>query len=208
MGIVIYDSFTDVDGTLLENHVPEVGGKWRKVSTGTAKIASNMAVWNAGIVAVYDILTPMLGPEYDISCAVDAIADDSAATFHLYGRFEVFSNTWYEFSYDGTLQTWNIYRRVNGVNTLLATVVQALGTDQRRITISIRDAKKAIFLDGVELLTTVDNTIPDAYYVAFRLDNLTTVALDDFTVVSASELLYPVELSQSLNVLPPRVASY
>ena len=106
------------------------------------------------------------------------------------------------------MQTWNIYRRVNGVNTLLATVVQALGTDQRRITISIRDAKKAIFLDGVELLTTVDNTIPDAYYVAFRLDNLTTVALDDFTVVSASELLYPVELSQSLNVLPPRVASY
>ena len=87
MGIVIYDSFTGVDGTLLENHAPEVGGRWGRLLSGTLKIQSNALVWNAGSVPLYRNNTPMLGPEYDISCSVQAAADNAFAQFTLYGRF-------------------------------------------------------------------------------------------------------------------------
>ena len=206
MGIVIYDSFTDVDGTLLQNHTPEIGGRWQSL-LGGIKVQSNAAVWNNG-VGYYQNLTPMLGPEYDISFSIDAVTDNTTAQFHVYGRFEPFTNNFYDFQYDGTLQTWFITRRLNGIDSVLASVVQAIGTDLRRILIQIRDVKKAIFLDGVEILSTANDDVKDAYRVGMSIPTNTTIALDDFTVVSASEIIYPVELSQLLKVLPPRVASY
>jgi len=206
MGIVIYDSFTDVDGTLLQNHTPEIGGRWQSL-LGGIKIQSNAAVWNNG-VGYYQNLTPMLGPEYDISFSIDAVTDNTTAQFHVYGRFEPFTNNFYDFYYDGTIKTWILTRRLNGIDSVLATVVQAIGTDLRRVRIEIRDSKKAVFLDGIEILSSANNDVKDAYRVGMLIPTNTTIALDDFTVVSASELLYSVELSQSLAVTPTRVAAY
>ena len=45
MTILIKDTFTDVDGTLLINHISDIGGSW--ASTGSGKISGNKVVAGA-----------------------------------------------------------------------------------------------------------------------------------------------------------------
>ena len=53
MGVLVQDSFTDSNGTLLQNHTPEVGSAWAKISGIDATIQSNKLSIGGGTHALY-----------------------------------------------------------------------------------------------------------------------------------------------------------
>ena len=66
MGILIQDSFTDVDGTLLENHISDIGGQW--AAGGSGIILGNRAM-----------ATAITGPSVEVTHTKQASVFDTYA---------------------------------------------------------------------------------------------------------------------------------
>lgn len=198
MGTIVHDMFTDVDGTLLQNHISNVGGRW--TISGAPEIQGNKVVKGVGGFGdgIHRIALP--GPEYNVQ-AILQTPTDSGSSWSFFVRF--IGSTYYQVSYSSGL---SLDKVVVGVLTNLDTDAFVAGTSSHIILFEIRDAMKRVLVDGVERLLSTDNVITDAGQIAFRLQG--DMTLDDFQVVSASEVAYPVELSQSLKTLPTRISSY
>lgn len=163
--IVVNDSFTAADGTLLQGHAGEEGAStWTKHSVSGAahaKINSNRVYLDSagGDFAFYYPNGSPISPEYDVEADfVCLVITGAAGRPRLLARIDVSAETWYEVVWDGA----NIF-----LNKDVATVVTNVGSsaltavdgETHAIMAQIRDSAKKVFLDTIEIITSADNAI-------------------------------------------------
>lgn len=193
---VVFDSFTDIAGKLLQNHSGEIGAVWKKLprTIGTAKIsAANRLVGASTNRTVYLASnTPGTG-EYEITgdIYVGTNQDDVA----LVGRVDPVKDSYYYAGYtNASTPKWHISKRVNGVTTYLKGSAQTLTRGSTyNVKFEIKDAAKKLYVKGpndidyVLKVMVTDNSIPSASQSGVLIGNgsdTTGYQLDNFTVTT------------------------
>lgn len=128
MAVLVQDSFTGTNGTLLENHSPEIGGAWVKVSGTSFYLHDYLPFHNSGLSgggqALYYNNIADNADGY-----VQAQPQCCMTTVWLIARY-IDINNYYYLSLDQDFGTQQLYKNVSGVPTLLYTTNYApSGTD-------------------------------------------------------------------------------
>jgi hypothetical protein len=188
MSIIVSAAFTAADLTTLESYTPDVGAAFVKLtalSPATAVIRSNrVAAGGASPAGIYYSPTSPVGAEYDVEA--DFVFLSPAGDSGIGGRFDSTAATGY-FVRDISGGAWDLYKVVAGSFTLLGTYSDPVGYgDVRHVKLQIRDAAKKVFVDGVERISSSDNTITAAGHPGFWMagDTTSSVGLhfDNYTV--------------------------
>jgi hypothetical protein len=187
MSIVVSCAFTGANGTTLESYTPDVGGAFAKntaLPPNTAVLANNR-LRPAGITAgfYYSSTTPV-GAEYDVECDFYSVTPGNDGG--IAARVDPTAGTGYLARSQGG-SVWDLYKVVAGTFTLLGSFTQALGyATNYHVKLQIRNATKKVFVDGVEVISSSDNSISATGHPGFWMsgadDNNAGVHFDNYTV--------------------------
>jgi hypothetical protein len=196
--VFVSDTFTDTDGTLLEDHTPEVGSAWiKRAGTGTSGIQSNVlqpVLWTShtnGAVPGSN--------EYDINCDFTPDTSTNNVNFWVYGYYQDESNMYFaRYAHSAGGGFLDIWKRVLGAYTKLDTLEEALIDDTAvDFKFELRnDPVQKLYIDDVEKLSTTDSDLTDAGVVGVRLfanytvDNF--IANDTATAESTNASMQPI----------------
>jgi hypothetical protein len=164
------DTFTDTEGTTLASHSGEVGATWAKVTgiTGNAEIASNRVRGTSSTTALYYASGTPATAEYDITAVIRRQSD--LGTVRIYGRLSTTADTGYGVRFNGgATNVWELQLIQAGTTTSLGTWAETFSNgEDRTVILEIRDATKKVYIDGVERISSADNTVTSAGRVGMR----------------------------------------
>lgn len=169
--LFVQDTFTGPNNTLLENHAPDTGGAWSRVSGQGLLIQGNEVTPDKtnGSDVYMNAATPP-SAEYVVGITVSFIAFNSDNYVQLFARMT--GNTGYV-AYLDARSNYSIIRYVNGVPTILAsgtTTALILGINvDNSVLFHVTDASKRLIVNGTVVATVTDNTITSAGRVGFGL---------------------------------------
>lgn len=183
MAVFVQDTFSgESENVDLTAHTGEVGASW------TVIFGYPSCRLSAASGTVYSSGTPGNGAyasgvpassEYD----VEADVSDPAST-GIAGRTSTTATTFYHARNNGT--EWQLYKFVSGTATLLGSYADSY-SGTKRLKLQIRDAAKKVFVDGVERISSGDNSITDAGRAGIRLIlNNTVPRIDNFLATDLS----------------------
>jgi hypothetical protein len=181
----VSDSFTVAANTMLEAHTPNTGGAWTR-QTGGSGIILNAAAGNARNVAAGDwsVYTNAAVPgsaEVVIGASVVFTNANANNWVDLFGRASVSLLNAYQarFAANGNV---SLIRYSGGAPTTLATgtVTVALNTPTEFI-LSLKNASKQIWINGVQVVSSADNTVAALGSLALGMDSnvAAQVTVDD-----------------------------
>jgi hypothetical protein len=182
MTVFVSDTFTDTNGTLLEDHTPEVGGAWVKRSSGSVKVNNNQIEGVFGLGYYTNAAVPG-GAGYDITYNWESFSSQIGVV----ARFLDMSNFYRARYYSGE---YDLKKVVSGSWSLLDLTAEAAPGFPAACKFEILDATKKFYVGGAEKITTADNTLTAAgvvgVYIRWDDDELDDFAADD-TGAAASE---------------------
>jgi hypothetical protein len=187
------DTFTDTAGTELSAHPADTGQTWVEhpsYASGSLVITdANRLRCGAGVGGYYLDAAPATA-EYDVTA--DFVVISSTGIFAgQTARMDTAANTFYHVRFNSTIGCWELFKFVAGANTSLGqgpAFTYTVG-ETYTVTLQIRDAAKKIIVDGVEQVSSADNSITAAGRAGIRWSsgnsNTTGTHLDNFTVTDA-----------------------
>jgi hypothetical protein len=114
----IEDTFTDADGTLLENHSPDIGLSWVKKGADVSSEIQNDELTEGNDVVYENEIDP---PTADYDAKVDTVSKENDYYNHLlYLRWDDVNQDGYAFSYRRDTLRFQVRRIDNGFETILA----------------------------------------------------------------------------------------
>ncbi|MDH4276109.1 MAG: hypothetical protein OEW08_13835 [Gammaproteobacteria bacterium] len=178
--VAVTDNFNGTNGTTLQTHVADTGESWTR-SPGQS---IDVTLDGAGALAKinwtkYHSSWAPATAEYDVTVVVLRYVSSIHAIDGPAGRVSTTVDTDYHFNgYGGVFY---LRRQVNGGGTDLASYTAGVDGNPTTCKLEIRDAAKKGFINGVERLTSADNTITAAGFagIQFTSDELSHV--DSFT---------------------------
>lgn len=198
MAEFVNDTFTDSDGTNLENHTGETGADWSvhpASSGGPLEIWSNdvresngTAFWPTYIASG----TPA-SADYDVEASVKVGDSDApGGRIRIAGRMDSTDDTHYSILWRQDNQEFLMIREVSGSQTTLDTFAMTGDDAVHTVKLEMRgDAIKG-YIDGVEQLTATDSGITaagTAGLIATNLDRSRVarwiVSCEDFSATDA-----------------------
>ena len=190
----INDTFFGGSGTLLQDHAPDVGGPWVRHTANVA--TTNFELWQGRVYSrsnstngVFYYVNTVLPTEYEVSG--DFVVNAKNVRVGLSGRMSNSADTAYFARYVPDAGTIQLGRLSAGSVITLATYNYDPNVgDHFSLKLVIKDAYKAVELNGIEILRSTDNTITAAGYAGIRFSPLTTaegsptnqVTIDNFNV--------------------------
>lgn len=167
----INDTFTDIDGTLLQNHTADDGGTWA-VHPGSAVgvdfIVSADRIYHEDGLALYYHSAAPSSSEYDVS-GVFKILGSPQGSPGITARMDTTAQTHYMVIYSSFAGALRLYKTVSSVNTLLDEhLMTPVDGDVIVFTFQVRDALKQVLIGGSPVLSTPDNSITTAGRVGVR----------------------------------------
>ena len=166
MATFVDDSFTDANWVNLTAHTGAVGATWTNgTPAGSYQIYLNHAYpITAGVI--YASGLPATA-EYSVECdykIVSATGSPGPA-----GRINTAANTYYGVYYDHSAGHWLLIRVVSGTITTLSQWVSGVTIGQTyRVKLELLNATKKVYVDGVERISSTDNTITAAGRAGLR----------------------------------------
>jgi hypothetical protein len=160
-GSFVVDSFTEAKETLLNEHVGETGATWtaHPSNTGEAKVAQNSGLSyarsskGAGTIAIYYASGIPASAEYDI--AAERWRQNGLG---ISGRLDTEANTHY-WAGRANPERYVLDKYVAGTATQLGSFSIASASSYDALVLSLANAKKALFLNGEEIISSTDNVI-------------------------------------------------
>ena len=175
MAILIQDSFTDTNGTLVEDHTPEIGGAWNKVTGISATIQSNEVDVGGSENPLY------INSISDVADVYSQIKKTQNDGFLLIGRYTDINN--YYFFDEGT----GIRKFVAGTPSTLAAYATLLSVGEVA-KLEIVGTTLNLYVDDVLKATTTDSSFSTGK-VGFRcLGGIFGNNYDDFEAGGAVAL--------------------
>ncbi len=170
----VSDSFTESANTVLTSHSPDTGTGWTEVydsspSGDDATVVATEDIVRAGssvndVGQAYTAQPAPAGVDQDISIAIDTlISDTGTKPFGLFGRRTDNSNFYHvqilpnEHS-EASVKLWKF---VSSVDTELGSYDATLAVGDI-IKLEIRDATKKVYINGVERISSSDNSLTNA----------------------------------------------
>lgn len=195
----VSDSFTDTDAVDLVSHTGETGATWTKHSnspSGGGSITTNELRGNTYNNSCFYASGAPAGAEYDVVAPFHCITTGSDYGGGVLGRVDTATDTRYNAKHFGG--TWYLSKNVGGTETTLGTYAQALVSGTTYVLkLEIRNATKKLFVDGVERVSSTDNSITAAgkagVWVYFGGSG--TSALSDITATDATSAATATTLS-------------
>lgn len=188
------DSFTDVDGTAITSHIPEIG-TWTKHTAGSTNTAAPTIIGNrlvgenAATNSLYTIASPST-PNVIVACDVVMRSDNNVSQCGLVGRVVAGAATYYHARYNTLANAWQLYKFVVGAATQLGTDQAAVLTVDavNPLQLSIIGSTIGMIVGGVTLVSVTDAAIPAAGLAGFKLASASTATtglhLDSLSVRS------------------------
>lgn len=179
------DTFTGTASTLLEAHTTDSGHTWTEHPsyTGGASALTDLkrVRGSSGPTALYLSAVPD-SAEYDIE-ADFFVVTVLTGTCGIAGRMDTAANTFYYVRYNATGTQWEL--RTAAGSTLGSAVQTLTGGQTYHVKFQIRDAAKKVFVDGVEVISSTDNSITGAgrpgFFANSAAINTTGLHLDNFS---------------------------
>jgi hypothetical protein len=168
---VVNDDFTAGAGTILSDHLPQIGNTWLKHAVGsTAGIESDLYIYNGRIHGNAQLSTSKalwyntaVPPQSEYDVEMDLVVGGHNADVGVCGRIDTAADTYYLFRYEHLSKCWALVRSVTGTRVYLNQYFVELGLGEvYNIRLVIKDAYKACYVDGVEVFRSTDNTITAA----------------------------------------------
>jgi len=195
VGVSVYtrDSFTDTAGKLLTAHT-EAPWTMHPASAGDGIItnANRLRHNGASVIGLLFVDLPSPSADYDVVATFCPQTNIGGALTGIVGRLDRTVNTLYLARYSGSGSVWQILKIVNGSATTLVSsasfpLTAGLFYDARLV---LRNAYKALEINGVEVCRTTDNAITGVGVGGVRLfdssqnQDATSMHLDNFAVTS------------------------
>lgn len=184
---VVTDSFTGTSGTLLENHVGEVGASWTWHSNYPADLKlQDGRVWGPEWGLYFASGIPATN-EYDVRADVH-VKSNAGAIGVVARSLTSGSDSLYMARYNAAFSRWELVKCISTGCTNLATYSQTLTVGSTyALKLEVRNATKKLFVDGVERASSTDNTITQVGRAGIRSGPGVTTAttgyhLDNFSV--------------------------
>lgn len=192
--VVASDTFTDVDGTALQSHVPSGGGAWVRHSSSTAGgthlIGSNRVYSSvaSSIPVHYHNHTPST-PNYLVEADVVLLTDNNSSTIGVAGRILTNALTFYYARYTTSGDIFQLFKSIANVSTQLGTSVAhilsvGVGT---RLGLDMDGTLISMLIDGEVVMSATDSDITAAGRAGIRSNNASTlttgVHLDNWQVI-------------------------
>ena len=183
---VVTDTFTGTNGALLESHTGEVGATWNWHPNYPADLKlQNNKVWGPEWGLYFASGVPATN-EYDVTA--DLTVMSNAGAIGVTGRTSTSVNDdLYMARYNAGSARWELVK-CSGTCTNLGFFYQTLAIGSTyAVKLEIRNATKKLYVDGVERVSSTDNTITQVGRAGIRSGPGVTTAstgyhLDNFNV--------------------------
>jgi hypothetical protein len=204
----VFDSFTGRDGTLLESHTGEKGATWSKClveNLDEVLLNGNRIHKDGGNHdAIYFASGIPTSAEYDVSADVYVASNVPMSFSAVCGRMDPNAKSMYLVWYSYTNTSWELNKFDRGAQTQLGRcVLEVIPRKTYKVKLEIRNATKKVFIDGVERISSADNSLVEpgragVYFITqatlggqavntgYHIDNFLAVAAGGDTVVSTS----------------------
>lgn len=159
---VVYDNFTDTDGTAVESHVSPNGGTWALQTGGGAgsSAITGGEVFNPNSATVHHYYHSWLpsSPDYAVECDLIMKSDNDLSMAGPGMRLSTSAATGYRFYYNTAGNLWQIRGMTTGTDVVLGTSVGAtLVVDQvYRVRIEATGPHIRGYVDGVLIADRLD----------------------------------------------------
>lgn len=191
--VFVQDSFTESTDRLLELHTPDVGGLWTRYAGGSGltvnATADNLRNAAGTDFNVYGNAALAPSAEQVVRAVVTFSSSSSNNQMGLFGRASVALVSGYlaTVAPSGTV---GLFRVVGGTATLLAVGAASPFSNgtPHTILLSLRTASKEVWVNGVLVASSTDNTVTGAGIAGLTMtsNNAGTVIVDDFMASSLS----------------------
>lgn len=169
--VFVNDTFTGADGTILQSRAGETGATWTKHPLGDANdatLVSNALKVPASNSMYYTSGTPATA-EYDVEALIIVLSNNAGSGHGICGRMDTAASTFYMARVNMSNGNVELYKRITGTFTLLGQWAYVAATGVNPVVkLQLRDAAKKVFVDGVERISSADNTITGAGRAGFR----------------------------------------
>lgn len=176
----VEDSFTDTNGTALQDHAPDVGGAWEALafdggfsSSTNARIQSDRCESTSTTLPSRNYRNAAVPPGAEYELSVDFYTGSLAnglVVCYMLARATATGTAnndvtryWSEIQYANTAVSHTIVKRIGASQTTLASgnsVAAGMAADTTyRCVFSITDALKRSIIPGIQTLSTADNDI-------------------------------------------------
>jgi hypothetical protein len=178
---IVNDDFTAGAGTLLSDHLPQVGTTWIKHAVGsTAGNEGDLYVYNGRVHGNAQLSTSKalwynsaVPPQSEYDVEMDLVVGGFNGDVGVCARVDTAADTYYVFRYEHLAKCWALVRSVTGTRVYLNQqfVELALG-EVYTIRLVVKDAYKACYVDGVEIFRSTDNTITSTGRAGIRFTTI------------------------------------
>ncbi len=158
MADFVTDTFTDTDGVILSSHIGELGATWTNRFGGENFVIKSNRIFSAvSSYAIWSASGTSTNGEFNVEATFRIVSDVGLVWIH--GRFKTNNGD----CYFARLEPGHLKLMRNGGDIVLDDhpITWNVGQDYV-IRLEIKDATKKIFLDGVEVCSSIDNVITGA----------------------------------------------
>jgi hypothetical protein len=180
MSVIARDSFTDASGTALSSHTLDSGGVWTRHanSTGSMAISNGNRARVADASSATSLYYPASGgpSSADYTVRADIVAVGSTANLGFMGvaaRIATAADTFYYARYNITLGAWELYKRVGGTSTLLASWSSSFTSGTALLSLTVSGTTISVDVDGTNRITQADSDISSAGKAGIRTGSST-----------------------------------
>jgi hypothetical protein len=169
MAIFVSDVFSgETSFVNLEAPVGETGAEWtvHPLYTSKLQVRTTPKLYykseQTGPTAYYPSGIPA-SSEYNVSA--DFVFEDvgtSANNFAIVGRLDTSSNDLYQALFSKATYQWRLFKLIDGVATLLGSYSQVVTVGTYSVRLEITDASKKVYINGIERISSTDNSITAA----------------------------------------------
>lgn len=207
MALVVNDTFTDTSGTALASHTGETGATWtiHPNYTGTAVIsnANRVRKGTGTTLSVFYTSGVPGGAEYDVTGDF-YIASTAASQSSIAGRLSLTVGDFYEAR--ATETNWSLRKAIAGVGSILGTWTRtSIDEAIEAAKLEIRDAQKAVYVDGTSRITSTDNAVTGAGRAGVRFG---TVAGSDTAQIHIDNFQCNDLAAGGGSALPPQMMAF
>lgn len=168
-GNFVTDSFIDAENTVLTSHAPEIGGAITKHGSyplGSGEIAANRSRSNLETSSLFQYAATPGAADYDVTATIRC--QTTPGQCGIAGRIQSNGSFYLAWIHPLSLDVLRLYKKSGGSFQELGSYnFPGTAATTYTLKLEIRDASKKVYLDGVEVISSNDNSITGAGKVGF-----------------------------------------
>ena len=164
------DTFTDTPGVILTAHTPEVGSTWIIQPNQSPQPASPSAIndtgdglYSASVAGVYQNTAVAPSADYYVEAVLYWRSADTSANIGITGRAAPAANTYYFVRWQGSVNSWQLYKVVAGTATQLGSnVADTFTSGSKTVRLTMSGTTISVSVNGTQIISQTDAVITAA----------------------------------------------